>query len=794
MQEYNTFWKIIKESEIVIPTIQRDYAYGRDEANNILNNLLGNIKNSLDSKNDQLHLAFVYGKLDGKQNDELRLRNSENIKSLLQSIKEYANDLDIIVDFDANQSVVRLSDNVKFIPIDGQQRLTTLFLLHWYLAIHLDNKLALTEILRKFKYATRTSSREFCELICSIETPNTNIEVNSDFITNQEGYFKQWHNDPTVKNMLIVVDRIDSIFKNSKDFFIDYWDQLTNKNIVCFDFFDLDNFQLTDELYVKMNSRGKKLTQFENFKAWLYHIKAIDVEIKKNIDIAWYDMFWKAQGLVNKDIDTAYLQWFKNLFLADYLKKMDSLKSQDLTDDSDLENYEFSYTNDFYNSKSTIAILRNGDGKFLDFILASNEAKDIVLANIDAYLNKLGKIVSIYKEHLNVSVNLQYYSLSIEQLLFTEQNRLNWWQVTFQYAIVEYLSQNKYEEESLTNYLRVISNLIFNTAINGPKDYLLAIKSIDKILEEFNGDILKYLIDKNVDGISFFSTIQKNEEKIKAKKCLDSTFGKDWKQAIIEAENHKYFYGQIGFLFSLLKENDLKEFKRLNLCFKNVFSELVLQKENNFLFRALLTELGKPLFIKDGNILRFPINDGATLRTRNENWRRSLLDLERIEMIAGFIKNPELESLEGTVDFLNAKISNYKPNDSFLYPIIKNQELLKNAKRNCLCDYNENFEQIYLLNTSSLRGNYRELYLMDWFLTKGMEYNDSIIEISVKEIQYDIDDEPGLRIIVKNSSNEYYVYRNYSTKLFDLQDDSSSLLYSNKDIDNIIDFIKREKV
>lgn len=65
-----------------------------------------------------------------------------------------------------------------FIPLDGQQRLTTLFLLHWYLAqITPDQDLCdrlLTALhradgLARFTYETRSSSREFCDLLISPE-------------------------------------------------------------------------------------------------------------------------------------------------------------------------------------------------------------------------------------------------------------------------------------------------------------------------------------------------------------------------------------------------------------------------------------------------------------------------------------------------------------------------------------------------------------------------------------------------------------------------------------------------
>ena len=55
---------------------------------------------------------------------------------------------------------------------------------------------------------------------------------------------------------------------------------------------------LTDELYIKMNSRGKPLTQFEHFKAELEHnLREVDEELSKSVmekvDIAWTDMLWQ---------------------------------------------------------------------------------------------------------------------------------------------------------------------------------------------------------------------------------------------------------------------------------------------------------------------------------------------------------------------------------------------------------------------------------------------------------------------------------------------------------------------
>ena len=107
-----TFLELIKDYKIIIPLIQRDYAQGREKEKNKAEKFLEAIKNGCESK---LNLDFVYGKRD--------------------------------------------EENKIFIPLDGQQRLTTLFLIHWYLSLENDYKLELSN----FSYEVRSSSKDFLE-------------------------------------------------------------------------------------------------------------------------------------------------------------------------------------------------------------------------------------------------------------------------------------------------------------------------------------------------------------------------------------------------------------------------------------------------------------------------------------------------------------------------------------------------------------------------------------------------------------------------------------------------------
>ena len=114
--KYKTLWGILNERRIEIPIIQRDYAQGRIGKEHLRERFLGKMFDVLCGKGGTMTLDFVYGTI---ENDALY-------------------------------------------PLDGQQRLTTLWLLHWYIALKSDNLSANKDIFNCFTYETRISSREFC--------------------------------------------------------------------------------------------------------------------------------------------------------------------------------------------------------------------------------------------------------------------------------------------------------------------------------------------------------------------------------------------------------------------------------------------------------------------------------------------------------------------------------------------------------------------------------------------------------------------------------------------------------
>lgn len=734
---YN-FWELINECTIEIPTIQRDYTYGREGAQEISTKLIHSILNSLQKEESTLHLDFVYGKKLGIENFTALERNKSSIDTLLLSLKNYAENLNIAVDFNTHQKQSSAAEVITFIPLDGQQRLTTLFLIYWFVANELKNKDA-KKILQRFKYATRTSSREFLQFL----THQDNYfeykgEALTNKIQNHEDFFTKWEKDPTVLSMLFVLNEIQRQFEEKNLDAATVWKKLTREEIITFDFFDLDDFELTDELYLKMNARGKKLTHFENYKAWLQKSFTDQIEIsewKKKLDLQWNDLFWNQKSKDDSKIDTAYLQFFKNMFLGDYLLNED-ISEKD-------ENIDLLRLNAEFNPVSLF------------------ERNNNFQENISNYLEVLE---SVSQANLNTKINVLYNEIEdVSKFLFSKNVGLTWWHTTLYFAITRYIIKNKNNLSYLNEWVRVISNLIYNTPIESPKLFIEAAQSILELLEKVGDSNVYEVIEKlNIADINFFNEKQKEEEILKAQKIVTEP-NHNWEELLISLEKHTYFYGQIGFIFKLDESEEFVIFKENSLKALQIFSEEVMKNSNYLLFRSFLT-LGN-CFFKSGNTLTYPSNIRGTLRNRNENWRR-FIDA-KFDYVKKLIE--EIDINENIQTQLKDLITNYNATETNRCKLIKNSELLKYPEKNHIRIYDKGY---YLLSKTRIYGFFKETLTYDWYVeNKSYCENNSIEYINGKGENSD----PGL--FVKSINKKIIV-------------DSKSLKYKIEDEDNLFDTVE----
>ncbi|MFO0627184.1 MAG: DUF262 domain-containing protein [Polyangiales bacterium] len=238
-------------ARVVIPMFQRDYAQGRDDAatRRVRDDFLDALHAAV-TGGAPLSLDFVYGSVAGE----------------------------------------------TLTPLDGQQRLTTLFLLHAYLASRAG--VDARSLLSRFRYETRVSARAFGEALAQRGIPDGCTSVR-EAICDQPWFLSSWAHDPTVRAMLVTLEAIHDRF-GAADASV-AWARLTEVThpAVGFHLLDVKDLPDPDTLYIRMNSRGRSLTPFEVFKARFEGALGEDprrAEFAGCFDGAWSDLLWPLRG------------------------------------------------------------------------------------------------------------------------------------------------------------------------------------------------------------------------------------------------------------------------------------------------------------------------------------------------------------------------------------------------------------------------------------------------------------------------------------------------------------------
>lgn len=295
---------------IEIPLFQRDYAQGRSspQVQQIRERFIDSLYSALDSDNG-IDLDFVFG--------------------------------DVVEENQGGKKVPTLY------PLDGQQRLTTLFLLHCYLAWHIPETDGAQLSWHTFSYATRPGARAFCKFLTRCRPDMAQGKV-SDWLKDQSHYLPTWKHDPTIQGMLVMLDALHERYsKKLENKQRSHWERLTDPAhpAIRFHLLPIPAESENNTLYVKMNSRGRPLTDFENFKADLEALMREHPDIseeKRNhfsrkIDTDWADLFWHYRGN-NHLIDEELMRYLR--FLAEVQAwKIDKKDiDQSLTDRQTLSN------------------------------------------------------------------------------------------------------------------------------------------------------------------------------------------------------------------------------------------------------------------------------------------------------------------------------------------------------------------------------------------------------------------------------------------------------------------------
>ncbi|EAK8914870.1 hypothetical protein C1I12_04290 [Listeria monocytogenes] len=479
----------VQMKKIVIPIIQRDYAQGRidPEVNRIRERFLDSLHQAI--KVDPITLDFVYGDI-----------NEHGIMT----------------------------------PLDGQQRLTALFLLHWYAAKKEDVDITESLFLENFSYETRYSARDFCSFL--IKFNPTFTKKLSEEIVDQAWFPLDWKKDPTISSMLVMLDAIQVEFAETQGI----WERLKDKAI-SFYFLPIKDMGLTDELYIKMNSRGKPLTQFEHFKAELEReLRKIDEptskRVIKKIDLDWTDMLWRYRGDDNV-IDDEFLRYFR--FICDIICYQNGGTTQGKSND------EFDLLKEYFSAKNenVMANIQTLE-KYFDCwcCLQGDNAPDKFLERFISYEHQSGKIKIEKRYGINIFKDCvrNYADISGNG---NRQFPLN--RIVLLYAVVSYLlNKETISEDEFSRRLRIVNNLIQNSEDEiSDSELRTSGNRMPAILKQVDAIIKTGTIDEAIE--KNFNPSQLAEEALKITWVENNP---DKAEALFELEDHDLLQGQIGII------------------------------------------------------------------------------------------------------------------------------------------------------------------------------------------------------------------------------------------------------
>ncbi|MGL5980605.1 MAG: GmrSD restriction endonuclease domain-containing protein [Phocaeicola sp.] len=488
----HTFWTLIQENPIVVPRVQRDFAYGRtdEKAIEVRTELLEKMKIAITGNESQIMtLDFVYG-----------------------SIKP----------------------GIGMEPLDGQQRLTTLFLLHVYAA---QREGLYPKELEDFTYQTRTTASIFCKKLVTgrfcVKSDDDDLFFDwnttpSSQIIDSNAFLPTYTNDPTISAMLVVLDDIQKLFADVDDL----WSKLTKTEQIRFYYLPLDKFGLSDDLFIKMNSRGKPLTNYELFKSkfegfleekaklastdeekqsWLTNKELFSTKL----DGVWADMLWKKADNNVSNVDNGMLNLFNAIIQIRYC----------------LNNDNCSVT-EAYNYENTIVTI--SDFKFLiDFITAFEKKHETLSSYLESFFYTSDEVIG-------KSDRIRLFGRSKENIFITTiRGKLTIADYVLLYGV--FLGFSQPNNKQLFQRFRNLRNLLANS------QFELRGKKIGVMFNE-----TRELIEKGEIPTQGFNKNQMQEEAIKS--TLDSN--------LLKFENHTIFQGSLA-LFLPNSINVLEKFEQV---------------------------------------------------------------------------------------------------------------------------------------------------------------------------------------------------------------------------------------
>lgn len=661
--------ELFEEYTITIPPMQRDYAQGRNNEKSTRELFLNTLYNHLfnQPREQHLNLDFIYG---------------------------YRED----------------SNKDSFILLDGQQRITTLWLLYMYFY----GRLACgnTDFLKKFTYAVRESAKLASEYICNKiqnfeEKPSIIFKSSIDFS-------KKWEIDPTV---IALLNMYDAIYEKFNDIAIDssILDKLNN---IHFSLIDMEEYKLGEELYIQMNSRGKTLTMFENFKAWVMRDGETNAYFSKtySFENKWAELFWE-MSMENYDACAMHFVHFFGLYLRYTNDKKNNYTYNDFRNNLYKLNKSLYYPNGIIKNELT--------GLFMHKAL-------LLMDKVISYINYLRKNeIAFSLDKMDAANTMRLFSI----IAFVEVNQK------------EIFDENNkiYKKDNIQNFkdwYGFINRIIDNNRQQNDSDTVYATYLYIKHFRESSKDIISELSVKyNKDNIPYYAKESTEEEIIKSKLILLSRNNNlEWEKEIDIAHSNDYFKGKILFLLKYsqigYEKYDINLFRKYYKAVNAIFSienlndihklHRVFLSQYNYAWRNINYDLGSGS--SDMRLRLVWHKEFFLKKITNQNSEymfKTFLDIYNSN-----IEQKDIFNYIVKISLENTELWNFKTN-WWRYLLVRFPSLLYMMEKNRYY-FESNSRPVYLLKTLRKSKNARNLLLcaLNSYM-KELSLTTEILETSI---------------------------------------------------------------
>lgn len=520
------------KNKIIIPDLQRDYCWG----------------NKTWDKNEKEQPELVSGFVDNLM-DMFKNRPNDNLT------------LGLIYGYESPKNHIQLCD--------GQQRITTLFLLLGMLNRLSENKFIKFLISEKelhhddkepyLQYSIRESTLYFLsDLVCEFFLKK---EVRIEDINSSSWYFSEYDQDASIQSMLVAINTIEK--KLSKEIDYEGFGNFIADNLQML-YYDMGDRTRGEETFVIINTTGEPLTATENLKPILIG-NVENIEKRKQFSEEWEnreEWFWINRDKKEQTADDSlndFFVWYWQIRLLQEQRWIDK-KSHELN------------PKELFTRKPEINV-ENEENPEIE-----RWEDSIKPELIHAYFCSFKELVE------------QCQDKRIKKVLNTIKDgeiTLNWFRGLPKekslYVVLPLIAYCKKfpKPTQLYEFVRRIRKNYFDKEWKDRTKNFVDWRHIMQIIEssekENEVDVLKFKTLENQDRFKTISNV-KLTEWYNAEEQKKNVLKENNKQKIEDWEDHPDFMGDLSFLFSIKEDPTIEELEKY---YQNYVSTLDLVRKES---------------------------------------------------------------------------------------------------------------------------------------------------------------------------------------------------------------------